>query len=135
MSTRYLTNLALALVGGFLLVASQAFTVAIFMWLMLACGIGVIVVAAPGVMIPSRGAAQRGLDYMFSLLGIWTIVASIVFGGLTITWLGFASGAALVALALIGLTAHELSTERVVHSLDVQHAPESVRGREHVSSA
>jgi hypothetical protein len=127
MSTRYLTNLVLALVGGFLLVASQAFTVAIFMWLMLAGGIATIVVAAPGVAIPSHGAVQRGLDYLFSLLGIWTIVASIVFGGVAITWLGFASGAALVALALVGLTAHELSTERIVHALDVRSPAE----REH----
>jgi hypothetical protein len=127
MSTRYLTNLVLALVGGFLLVASQAFAVAIFMWLMLAGGIATIVVAAPGVAIPSRGPVQRGVDYMFSLLGAWTIVASIVFGGVAITWLGFASGAALVALALVGLTAHELSTERIVHSLDVRSPAE----REH----
>jgi hypothetical protein len=127
MSTRYLTNLVLALVGGFLLVASQAFAVAIFTWLMLAGGIATIVVAAPGAMVGSRGDLQRGLDYMLILLGDWTIIASVVFGGVAITWLGFASGAALVVLALAGLTAHELSTERVVHSLDVR--------REHASVA
>jgi hypothetical protein len=49
-------------------------------------------------------------------------VASLVFAGSTITWLGFASGAAFVALALTGLTLHEVSTERVVHSIEVRAA-------------
>lgn len=127
MSTRYLTNIVLALIGGFLLVTSQAFGVATFMWLMLASGIAMIVVAAPGVTIASRGDVQRGLDSVLSLLGIWTIVASMAFGGAAVTWLGFASGAALLALALVGLTMHELSTERIVHSLEVRSPAE----REH----
>ncbi|MGH2864266.1 MAG: hypothetical protein ACRDJX_03340 [Solirubrobacteraceae bacterium] len=131
MSTRYLTNVTLVVVGGFLLVTSQAFGVATFSWLMLASGIAMLVIAAPGVAIPARGALQRSLDYLFSLLGVWTIVASTVFGGLAVTWLGFASGAALALLAVAGLTAHELSTERVVHSLDVQRAPDAISDHEH----
>lgn len=43
-------------------------------------------------------------------------------------WLGFAAAAALVAIAVFGLTAHELTTERVVHSLEVDR--KSVGGRE-----
>ena len=45
------------------------------------------------------------------------IIFVLLFG--FITWLGFASGVALVALAFTGLTIHELSTERVVHSFEV----------------
>jgi hypothetical protein len=44
------------------------------------------------------------------------------FAGATITWLGFAAGAALFALAIVGLTLHELTTERVVHSIEVSTA-------------
>ena len=38
-------------------------------------------------------------------------------------WLGFASAVALVALAIVGLTIHEVTTERVVHSIQVEHEP------------
>lgn len=120
MRTRYLTNIVLTLLGGFLLVASQAFAVATFSWLMLGVGIAALVVTAPAIAMPRGARFQRGLDYVVSLLGAWTIVASQVFAGVAITWLGFASGAGLVALAIAGLSAHELSTERVVHSFELR---------------
>ena len=125
MSSRYLTNVVLVVLGGFLAVAAMAFGVPVFTWLMFGAGIAALALAAPTVTILARGRAQRGLDLMIGLLGAWTIVASMVFGGIVITWLGFASGVALIALALAGLTLHELSTERVVHSFEVRtSAPE-----------
>jgi hypothetical protein len=120
MRSRYLTNLALVLLGGFLIVTSQAFGVGAFTWLMFGSGVGTLAIAAPAIALPSRGLSQRGLDGIYSVLGAWTIVAALVFGGAAVTWLGFASGAALVALAVAGLTLHELSTERVVHSFEVR---------------
>ncbi len=125
MRSRYLTNVVFVVLGGFLAIASMAFGVTVFTWLMFAAGIVALMLAAPFVMVVARGRAQRGLDGAIGLLGVWTIVASMVFGGLAITWLGFASGIALMALALAGLTLHELSTERVVHSFEVRtSAPE-----------
>jgi len=121
MNSRFLTNAALLIAGGFLVVVSQAFGVSAFMWLML--GIGVFAVLASGaILVPRRGLPQRGLDATIGILGAWTIVASLVFSGTVVTWLGFASGVAFVALALIGLTLHELVTERVVHSIEVRTA-------------
>jgi len=118
MTTRYLTNVVLALIGGALLVTSQAFAPTTFAWIMLGGGIAAAAIALPAMAIPSRGPAQRGLDAIGSAVAAWTIVASLVFVGAAITWLGFASGAAFVALAIAGLTMHELKTERVVHSLE-----------------
>lgn len=120
MRSRYLTNVVFLLLGSFLAVASMAFAVSVFTWLMFGAGIATLMLAAPAVTILARGRAQRGLDGAITLLGAWTIIASMVFGGLAITWLGFASGVALIALALAGLTIHELSTERVVHSFEVR---------------
>lgn len=122
MSTRYLTNVALICLGGFLLVASQAFGVPTFMWLMFGAGIATLALAGSAIATPGRGTVQPALNGVSSALGAWTIVASQVFAGATVTWLGFASGGALVVLALIGLTVHELSTERVVHSFEVRSA-------------
>lgn len=119
MNSRFLTNSALAIAGGFLVVASQAFTASVFGWLMF--GIGVLgVLLAGAIAIPGRGTAQRTLDGTVGILSAWTVVASLVFAGSTVTWLGFASGAAFVALAFLGLALHELRTERVVHSIEVR---------------
>jgi len=119
MNSRYLTNAALALIGGFTVVASQVWIPATFMWLMFSAAVLAVALSSAAA-LNGRGNVHRGLDGLVAILGGWTIVASLVFSGSVITWLGFASGAAFVALALIGLTLHELSTERVVHSIEVR---------------
>lgn len=119
MNTRYSTNVILVLIGGFLLVASFAFAAEPFHWMMLAAGAVAAAIGGSAIMIRSRGRTQRGLDLLVAAAGAWTIIASLVFGGAAMVWLGFASGAAFVVLGLAGLTAHELTTERVVHSLEV----------------
>lgn len=121
MNSRFMTNVSLMLAGGFLVVVSLVWSVSIFEWVML--GIGILAVLVAGAVLDvGRGRIQRTLDGTIGALGAWTIVASLVFAGSTVTWLGFASGLGLVALALIGLTLHELSTERVVHSIEVHTA-------------
>lgn len=119
MNSRFMTNVSLIVGGAFLVVASFAWGVSVFQWIML--GIGIIALLTTGaVVLPRRGLVQRALDGTIAVLGAWTIVASMVFSGSTVTWLGFASGCAFVGLALIGLTVHELRTERVVHSIEVR---------------
>jgi hypothetical protein len=121
MNSRFLTNLGLAITGGFAIVASQVWSVPVFMWLMLATGVVALALSAAGA-LPARGRVQRSLDGAVALIGAWTIIASLVFSGIVVTWLGFASGVAFVALAVAGLTLHELSAERVVHSFEVRKA-------------
>jgi hypothetical protein len=89
------------------------------MWVMLGIGVAALVLSGT-LALPGRGRSQRMLDGLIGLLGAWTVVASLVFSGSVVTWLGFASGIAFVALAVIGLTLHELYTERVVHSFEVR---------------
>jgi len=117
MRHRYLTNLGVMLIGGGLVVTSMAFSAPVFAWIMLGVGIAALAMCVPAIAISMRGNAQRALDGVCCVLGAWTIVASMVFTGLTVTWLGFASGIALVTLAVAGLTLNELTTEHVVHSL------------------
>lgn len=119
MNSRFLTNAVLTVVGAFIVVASMAWGTPTFMWLMFAAGI-VAVGGSLAAVVPGRGLAQRSLDGAIAILGAWTIVASLVFSGATVTWLGFASGIGFVALALAGLTAHELRTERVVHAFELR---------------
>jgi Asp-tRNA(Asn)/Glu-tRNA(Gln) amidotransferase A subunit family amidase len=121
MSIRYLYNITIALAAGFLVVATQAFAAPTVAWLTFAIAVGATALGA-GMLFTHGGMSNRALAGVGVALGIWTIVASLVFAPATVVWLGFASALAFVGLALVGLTLHELTTERVVHSLEVESA-------------
>ncbi|MGH2882770.1 MAG: hypothetical protein ACRDPA_08770, partial [Solirubrobacteraceae bacterium] len=53
------------------------------------------------------------------LIASWTIVASLVFSPPVARWLIFASACAHVALSITSLVIREVTTERVVHHLEV----------------
>jgi hypothetical protein len=116
MNSRYLTNITIALIAGFSIVASQAFTNATYSWLMFGCGVAIGAVALGSIALRGRGLVQRSLDGAVGVLSAWTIVSSLVFG--SVVWLGFSAAVAVAAVAIAGLTANELATERVVHSLE-----------------
>jgi peptidoglycan/LPS O-acetylase OafA/YrhL len=119
MSPRFLSNIVLALAGGFLVVASQVFTPGVVMWLALGTGLGVFALAGLLKIERRRGVVQRTLDAAAGALGILTVIASVVFDGSTLTWLSFSASLGFVGLALMGLIAHELRYERIVHTLQV----------------
>jgi hypothetical protein len=91
-------------------------------WLFIVGGILMIALAA-GALGQDTGA-QRNLDVVLAVLGIWSIVQAIVFTGTTLEWVAFATAAAAGLLATVGLTLHEMTTERVVHELSVVSADE-----------
>ncbi len=125
MSTRYITNLLLAIASGFVIVATFAFAPTTVAWIALAItGIFVLAMMAVTPLLRGRGLVQRTLDGVVAVLAAWTIVETLVFSGTVMVWLTFGAAAGIVAVALVGLVAHELSTERVVHSI------EDVRGHE-----
>lgn len=119
MSIRFTSWLILGIAGAFLVVATAAFTLPAIAALALGVGIGMLVV--------SLGVAYRYATHVptlvpavaISLVSAWTIVASQAFSQTTVQNLTLADSLAVSALALIGLIAHELSTERVVHSFEV----------------
>lgn len=128
MNIRFFYNTLLSLGAGFLVVATQAFSPLTVAWLTF--GVAAAITVAALTTVPRHvGLVQRVLSTLTVVLGAWTIVASLVFAPTTVVWLGFASAIAFVGLAVGGLTAHELTTERVVHSLAV-----SSNEREHVSA-
>ncbi len=119
MSTRFVSNLVIALAAGFVIVATQAFAPHLVAWIAFAVtGVGVLAVTAATALAPARGHVQRTLDAVTAVLAAWTIIASLVFSGMSMVWLTFGAAAAILAVAVVGLVAHELSTERVVHSLE-----------------
>jgi len=117
MSPRFITNLVVLLAGGFVVVSSQTFGAQTTRWIAFGVALGTLGVIALAQRSRARSMIQSALDAMIGLLAVWSAVASMVFNGSTLVWLSFADGLGLATLAIGGVFAHELSTERVVHSL------------------
>jgi hypothetical protein len=120
MRLHFISRLALLVGAGFLVVASQVWSGDTLEWLFI--GGGIVMVAAAAIDAEALGRAQRTLDGLIALLGVWSIVQAIVFEGSDLRWFSFATAAVLAGLATIGLIIHENSAERIVHELSV--APE-----------
>jgi hypothetical protein len=116
MSTSFLTNTAIAVATGLLVVVSQAFAAATTAWIALGIAVGILAVSCVAQADTSRGRVQRTLDGMVAAVSAWTIVASVVFHGATVRWLSTGEALALVALALTGLTYNELREQKVVRA-------------------
>ena len=117
MRTRYFSLLAIALAAGFLVVASQAFALFDIANLALGIGIGVLVVALAMAVRYRHHPASVAIGMAIAVVSAWTVVTSQVFSLGAIQDLTFANALGILGLALAGLTIHELSTERIVHSL------------------
>jgi hypothetical protein len=80
---------------------------------------------------PELWVFGRGLGLWSTLAGgmasvaIWEIVGAAVFVPNVSRWLTLANGLLIAALALAGLVAHEICTERVVHVIEVVERPPS----------
>ena len=125
------STMVLALAGGFLIVESQAFAAGSAAAIAFAVAIALTVVALVAMYVGrTRERPFSLLPACAALIGGWTIVAMNVFSASTEKWLAFAGGVGVLALALCALTLHELTVERVVHSLehrksDARAAPEA----------
>lgn len=128
MRIRYLSFVSLGAAGVFLVIASQAFALADIANLALGVGIGVLVVSLATAWRYRRHIPSLVCASLTAVIGAWMILASQVFSLGAVQNLTFAESLAIVGLSLAGLTAHELSTERVVHSLGL--VAVGVRGEE-----
>lgn len=123
MRLHFISRLALLLVAGFLVVASQVWTGGTLEWLFIVAGAVMIALAAAG--LSGTNAQQRALDGFLGLFGAWTVVEAIVFDGANLKWFSFGTAIVAAGLAVVGLLIHELTTERVVHELSVTNRAET----------
>ena len=114
---RYASYLLTALVAGFIVVVTQAFAPTTTAWIAFGAGVFFIVSALSQIVWTSL--AHRVVEFGTLVLGVLIVIESLLAGGSSVQWLSFAGALGVLALSLIGLTIHELSTERVVHSLEV----------------
>ena len=114
---RYASYLLTALVAGFIVVVTQAFAPSTAAWI--AFGAGVFFIAAAFGQATWTTLPHRVVHFGTLVLGVLIVIESLLASGSAVQWLSFAGALGVLALSLIGLTIHELSTERVVHSLEV----------------
>ena len=117
MSTKFLTNLAVALFGGFIVVASLTFTHTTAAWVAFAFAIAIAALTLGVQLDGARGWEQRVMDGAMVLISAAMIVVSLVFVGLTLQWLVFALALGWVATSVSGLSLHEVDAWRSEHGL------------------
>lgn len=105
--------------GGFLAVTAMSFSASTAGWI--GFGVSTLFAAlAGGAAIFARSRAARIGHCALALVAMWSLIAARTFSGSTLTWLVFADALAVAVVAIADLTAHEVGTEHVVHSLEVR---------------
>jgi hypothetical protein len=125
MSLRFGLGTLFVLAGGFLTVSSFTFAAGTAAWLAFGVSTGIAVLAAAA--LAESGVSIKSVGYGSAfVVGLWSLVAALVFSGAALPWLIFADALALVAVGIADLTLHEISTERVVHTIEVREHNEIV---------
>ncbi|MET9483128.1 hypothetical protein [Streptomyces sp. NPDC006638] len=125
LSPRFALNSIGLIAGAFVAVVAMAFTASVAGWIGFGVFTGIAVLGIVGAVFARKAAAKAGHG-LLAAVALWSLIASLIFSGSALTWLVFAGGVALVAVALGDLFAHELRTERVVHSLEVRRPAENM---------
>lgn len=133
MRLRFFAFISLGLAAAFLAVVSTGLALSTIEAISLGVSIGVLVMSTALLVrirdhLPTAAAAAAA-----GVVSALMIIGTQVYVLATVKDLTFIEGLALGAIALIGLTAHELTGERVVHSLEVR-AGERQPGHEPVSA-
>ena len=119
LSSRFLLDSLFVVAGAFLAVASMAWAAGTAGWTAFGVSAGVTVLAAASAALARKGSRRLGHG-LLGLVALWSVVAALSFSGTALTWLVFADAIAVGVLALADLAAHEATTERIVHSLEVR---------------
>jgi hypothetical protein len=112
--------------GGFLVVAVFAWPATTVATLGFAVSIPLALFGLTMAILAARGESTGErigvsvLGAMTCIIASWTIIASLVFDPTIARWLIFASACAHVALSMASLVIREVTTERVVHHLEVR---------------
>jgi hypothetical protein len=135
MRIRYLSYMSLGVIAAFLVVATYAFDASTVVALALGLGIVMLLVSAGIAVRYRKDLPSLAVGAAIAVVSAWTVLASLVFSNGTVEDLTFASAIAIGALSVLGLTAHELSAERVVHSLEVrERKSESAPGEQPIAA-
>ena len=119
LSSRFLLDILFVVAGAFLVAASMAWSAGTAGWTAFGVSAGVTVLAAASAAL-AKTASRRLGHGLLGLVALWSLAAALAFSGTALTWLVFADAIAVGVLALADLTAHEATSERIVHQLEVR---------------
>jgi len=119
LSSRFLLDILFVVAGAFLVAASMAWSAGTAGWTAFGVSAGVTVLAAASAAM-AKTASRRLGHGLLGLVALWSLAAALAFSGTALTWLVFADAIAVGVLALADLTAHEATSERIVHQLEVR---------------
>jgi hypothetical protein len=119
LSFRFILDNLFLLAAAVLVVASMAWSASVAGWTAFGVSTGIAVIAATSAVLTRRNSVKIGHG-LVALGALWSLVAALAFSGTVLTWLVFADAIAVGVLALADLTAHEATTEKVVHQLVVR---------------
>ena len=122
LSSRFILDNLFLLAAAFVVVASMTWTAGVAGWVAFGVSAGIAVLAGASAILATRNDRKLGHG-LVALIALWSLSAALAFSGTLLTWLVFADAIALGLLALADLTAHEATTEKVVHQLVVHDAP------------
>lgn len=117
MSTKYFTNMSIALLAGFVVVVSFAFAPVDGAWIAFGVAVGILSLAVLAQVARKRGSLQRLLDVGIALAAITMIVTSLVYAGPVVAWVFFGVALGLLGLSVTGLTLHEIDRWRAEHGM------------------
>ena len=119
LSSRFLLDGLFVVAGAFLTVASMAWAASTAGWIAFGVSTGITVLAAASAALAQKNSRKLGHG-LLGLVALWSLVAALAFSGTLLTWLVFADAIAVGVFALADLAAHEATTERIVHQLEVR---------------
>jgi hypothetical protein len=114
--SRFVSWLAIAVSAAFLVVANASFSLSVIATLAFAISIGTLVVSAAIAYSDRTYIPSLVTALVIFVISAWTIVVSLVFSQSTVQDLALGASLAISGLALVGLTAHEVSHERAGRS-------------------
>src|ERR1700745_2168269 len=109
LSSRFILDNLFLLAAAFLVVASMTWSAGVAGWIAFGVSAAITVIAGTSAVLTARSGRKLGHG-LVALVALWSLVAALAFSGPLLT---------VRVLALADLTAHEATTEKVVHQLVV----------------
>jgi hypothetical protein len=119
LSARFSLDSLYVVAGGFLAIAAMAWSAGTAGWTAFGVSTAVTVIAAVSATLAKKTGHRYGHG-LIALVALWSLAAALAFSGPALTWLVFADAIAVGLLGLADLAAHEATTERIVHQLEVR---------------
>jgi hypothetical protein len=118
LSPRFILDNLFIIAAAFLAIAAMTWTIGVAHWVAFGVSAAVLLTAGLSAVLARKAGRKIGHG-LVGLAALWSLIAALVFSGTALTWLVFADAILVGVLALGDLTAHEATTENVVHRLEV----------------